>query len=107
MAKNTINQGDIITIKDIKSGHSQKGDWCFIKAENCDKMTLWVDNHDFKANVGDTAEILEIKSCSIKVNKVNDNYYNNYNVSVILKKQGDVAPFADNDIDFGADEDFI
>lgn len=108
MAKNNIKKGDTVIVKDIKSGCGKKGDWCFLKAEDNDKITIWADNNDFKAEIGDEIEILDITSCSLKVNKVGDKYYNNYNISALLKNKGR-SPTAnfDSDIDLSDDDIFI
>lgn len=109
MANNTIKKGDIITIKEIKSGHNTKGDWQFMKCDAAEKITIWAENKDFKAEVGDTAEILDICSVSVSIKKVNDKYYTNFNISALLKNKGATAmpDFADSDDTFDDEEDIF
>ena len=98
---NKIESGAILTVKDTRAGTGSKGDWCLCKTEGNDKITLWADNHDFKCAVGDTIEVLDIKSVSVTTKKVGDKYYNNFNITAILKNKG-ASPTADFD-DFGDD----
>lgn len=85
---NKIEKGAVLTVKDTRSGSGSKGDWCFCKTENNDKITLWADNNDFKCDVGDNVEVLDIKSVSVSTKKVGDKYYSNFNVTAILKNKG-------------------
>lgn len=103
---NKINSGDLLVVKDTRSGSGSKGDWCFCKTEGNDKITLWADNHDFKCAVGDSIEVLDIKSVSVSTKKVGDKYYSNFNVTAILKNKG-ASPTADFDeiADTFADDD--
>ena len=66
---NKIESGALLTVKDTRSGSGSKGDWCFCKTEGNDKITLWADNHDFKCAVGDSIEVLDIKSVSVSNQK--------------------------------------
>jgi hypothetical protein len=107
---NKIEKGAILTVKDTRAGSGGKGDWCFCKTENNDKITLWADNNDFKCGVGDSIEVLDLKSVSVTTKKVGDKYYSNYNVTAILRNKG-ASPTA-NFEDFGdsfddSDSDFI
>lgn len=92
--KNMIKKGDILTVKETKSGHSDKGDWSFVRFNGCEKITVWAENNDFKAKIGDSVEVLDIVTVSAKTSKVNDKYYINYNVTALLKNKGG------NDVDF-------
>ena len=107
---NKIERGAVLTVKEVKSGNSPKGDWCFCKTEGNDKITLWAANNDFKCGVGDTIEILDIKNASLSTKKVGDKYFNNFNVTALLRNKG-ASPTADfedigNDFD-DSDSDFI
>ena len=107
---NKIEKGATLTIKDTRSGSGSKGDWCFCKTENNDKITLWADNNDFKCAVGDEVEILDIKSVSVSTKKVGDKFYSNFNVTALLKNKGasPTANFDDFDDNFANDDsDFI
>lgn len=92
--KNNIEKGAILTVTDMRSGSNSKGDWLFCKTTDNDKITLWAENNDFKCNIGDSVEILDIKSVNITTKKVNDKYYNNFNVKALLKNKG-ASPTAD------------
>lgn len=107
--KNNIEKGAILTVKDTRSGTSNKGDWCFCKTEDNEKITLWAENNDFKCSVGDSIEILDIKSVSVSTKKVGETYYNNFNVRALLKNKGasPTADFDSLDDTFGDDSDFI
>ena len=107
---NKIEKGAVLTVKDTRSGSGSKGDWCFCKTEDNDKITLWADNHDFKCSVGDTIEVLDIKSVSVSTKKVGDKFYSNFNVTALLKNNGasPTANFDDIGDDFvNDDSDFI
>lgn len=106
--KNNIEKGAILTVKDMRSGSNSKGDWLFCKTEDNEKITLWAENHDFKCNIGDSVEVLDIKSVNVTTKKVGETFYNNFNVRALLKNKG-VSPTADFDgIDDIADDlDFI
>jgi hypothetical protein len=111
MAINKIEKGNTLTVKDMRSGTGAKGDWCFCKFEGSEKITVWPENKDFKCAIGDSVEILDIKSVCAKTKKVNEKFYTNFNVYALLKNKG-AKPTADfdnlDDITFdGADEDFI
>ena len=98
---NKIDSGAILTVIDTWACTVSKGDWCLCKTEGNDKITLWADNHDFKCAVGDSIEVLDIKSVSVSTKKVGDKYYSNFNITAILKNKG-ASPTADFD-DFGDD----
>lgn len=106
---NSIKKGDVLTAKDVKSGHTDKGDWCFVKFEQAEKLTVWAENKDFKATTGDSIEILDICSASVSTKKVGDKFYTNMNITALLKNNGasPTADFDGADDMFGADEDFI
>ena len=88
MAASKISKDDTLVVKEVRSGTSQKGEWCFCKVENAEKITLWADNKDFKAEIGDEIEILDIKSVSVTTKKVGEKYYTNMNISALLKNKG-------------------
>lgn len=107
--KNTIKKGDVLTVKDVRSGHSAKGDWSFVRFTDCEKITVWASNHDFKATSGDTVEILDIVSVATQTKKVGKQFYTNYNVTALLKNKGNTpVDFDTDDVpDFDGEGDFI
>lgn len=98
---NKIENGALLTVKDTRSGSGAKGDWCLCKTEGNDKITLWAENSDFKCAVGDSIEVLDIKSVGVTTKKFGEKYYSNFNVTAILKNKG-ASPTANFD-DFGDD----
>ena len=69
----TVKKGDVLAVKDFKSGKRKDGTtymFCEVKADKgYDKMLVWVDNADTLQATGNMVQIREIVSSTLSHHK--------------------------------------